>query len=109
VKQLRLRCAPPRIAALDTRRVSPPDKVAAPIYQTAEYREWRWAVIRRSGGYCQDPLCADPLRSTRLFADHSTELRDGGEPFDLANGMVRCGACHQRKTLAERARRMGLR
>ena len=104
----KIRAAKPRIAT-KAQRLRPPAKVAASIYATAQYRDWRAAVIRRSGGYCQDPLCADPLRSTRLFADHITELRDGGEPFDLANGMVRCGACHQRKTLAERARRMGLR
>jgi 5-methylcytosine-specific restriction protein A len=105
----RIRCAPPRIVARDTRRVQPPDKVAAPIYGTPEYKAWRAEVIGRAGGHCQDPTCTNPLRTTRLFADHRVALRDGGAPFDLANGMARCGRCHTRKTLAERARRMGLR
>jgi 5-methylcytosine-specific restriction enzyme A len=105
----RIKCAPPRIATRDTRRVLPPPKIRASIYGTAEFAEWRAAVIRRSGGFCQDPACANPLRRCRLYADHPKELRDGGEPFNLANGMARCGSCHQRKTLAERAKRMGLR
>jgi 5-methylcytosine-specific restriction enzyme A len=94
---------------MDTRAIRPPDKVAAPIYQTVEYREWRAEVIRRSHGWCQHPLCSDPFGRSRLYADHIRELRDSGEPFDLNNGMALCAACHQRKTLAERAKRMGLR
>jgi 5-methylcytosine-specific restriction enzyme A len=108
VKQ-RVRCAPPRVAATDTRRVRPPDKVAAPIYQTDEYRAWRLAVIGRSDGHCQEPACTDPLHSTRLFADHVVELRDGGAPFDVSNGQALCGSCHTLKTIRERARRLRLR
>jgi 5-methylcytosine-specific restriction protein A len=103
----KISAAKPRIATRAPRLASP--KVAASIYQTAEYREWRRSVIGRSGGHCQDPACADPMRSTRLFADHVVELRDGGAPFDVVNGLARCGAYHSKKTLAERARRMGMR
>jgi 5-methylcytosine-specific restriction enzyme A len=103
----KIRASKPRIATRAPRIASP--KVAAPIYQTAEYRNWRAAVIGRSGGHCQDPACADPMRSTRLFADHVVELRDGGAPFDVANGVALCGACHTSKTMRERARRMGMR
>ena len=105
----RIKCAPPRIATRDTRRVLPPPKIRASIYGTAEFAEWRAAVIRRSGGFCQSPTCANRLRKTRLYADHVVELRDGGQPFDLANGQALCGSCHQAKTLASRAVRMGLR
>ena len=103
-----VRCAPPRITARDTRRVRPPPKAAAPIYGTPQYKAWRAAVVARAGGRCQDPLCRNPPRRTRLFADHIMELRDGGEAFALSNGMARCGSCHSRKTAAERARRMGI-
>ena len=103
----RIRVAPSRVTTRGARVIMP--KVAAAIYQTAEYRDWRWAVIARSGGRCQDPQCADPMRETRLYADHVVELRDGGAPFDISNGMARCGSCHTRKTLEERARRMGRR
>ena len=105
----RVPIAPPRIGTHDTRRVRPPPKTAAPIYSSREYLEWRAEVIRRSGGNCQSPTCRDPLRKTRLFADHIHELRDGGALFDVANGRALCGSCHQAKTLNERAKRMGLR
>jgi 5-methylcytosine-specific restriction enzyme A len=95
--------APPRVATKPQRIATP--KVRAAIYGTPEYREWRLAVIASSGGHCQDPECAHPMRSTRLYCDHIRELRDAGAPFGVANGMVRCGACHTKKTLAQRARR----
>jgi 5-methylcytosine-specific restriction protein A len=104
----RVPIALPRIATRDTRRVRPPPKTAATIYSTQEYLQWRAEVIRRSGGHCQNPTCHDPLRKTRLFADHIHELRDGGAPFDVANGRALCGSCHQAKTLAARAKRRGL-
>jgi 5-methylcytosine-specific restriction protein A len=105
-----IRTAPTRIAARDTRRVKPPAKVPAPIYSTPQYKQWRKQVIMRAGGRCQDPQCLHPTRRpSRLFADHIVELRDNGAPFDPANGMVRCGSCHTRKTADARARRMGLR
>ena len=105
----RIEIAPPRITTTDTRRVPPPPKVVAPTYTTPEYQQWRAEVIARSGGVCQGPSCADPGRRARLYADHVHELKDGGEPFNPSNGQALCGACHQRKTLFERARRMGLR
>jgi 5-methylcytosine-specific restriction protein A len=104
-----IRTAPTRIAATDTRKVKPPPKRAAPIYNTREYREWRRLVVTRAHGRCQDPNCATSTRRTRLFADHIVELRDGGEPFDPANGLAVCGSCHSRKTADRRAKRMGLR
>lgn len=99
----------PRLVAIDTRIAPPAPKTVDPIYSTARYRRWRQAVIERAGGRCQDPTCKDPTRvGMTLFADHIIELRDGGQPFDLANGMARCGSCHTSKTgraRGERARR----
>ena len=40
-----------------------------------------------------------------MFADHITEIRDGGDPFDPANGQCLCGRCHTLKTNAARAAR----
>ena len=79
-------------------------KVREQVYGTPLHRAWSAEVIRRSGGMCQDPLCANPCAGGRLFADHVVELRDGGG-FDISNGVARCGSCHSRKTAAERARR----
>ena len=101
-----LRLFRPRVAIVDT-RIARTIKGTDPHYLTAEHRAWRAAVIARAGGRCQDPACNAPNRpGVRLFADHVVELRDGGAPYDLANGLARCGACHSRKTVAERARRM---
>ena len=103
----KLKMLGPRIPAMDTRRVKPPPKIAAPIYHTPEYERWRAAVIARANGKCQDPKCkAKHWPGQRLFADHIVELRDGGAPFDLANGLARCGSSHSAKTAAERAKRM---
>ena len=105
-----LRTLRPRIAFANQRTAAPPAKVSDPIYRTAEYRLWRGIVIGRAGGRCRDPNCAQPHRSgIRLFADHIIELKDGGAPFNPDNGLARCGACHTRKTVAERARRTGRR
>ena len=97
----------PRIPTFDPRRVKPPPKVADGIYSTPEYRQWRAIVIAGAGGRCQDPMCTAPgRRGIRLFADHVRELRDGGAPFDPRNGLARCGSCHTRKTIGERAKRL---
>ncbi len=101
-----LRNLGPRVAIADTRIARPPAKEVNPHYTTPEHRAWRAVVVARAGGRCQDPACASPARGARLYADHVIELRDGGDALDLANGMARCAACHARKTLAERARRM---
>ena len=94
----------PRIAIVDTRAAKLPAKEVSPIYVTTEYRHWRDAVIRRAGGACQWPGCG--RSEGRMFADHIKELRDGGDPFDPANGQCLCGAHHTHKTAVERARRM---
>jgi formate-dependent nitrite reductase cytochrome c552 subunit len=107
-----MKAAPPRLTARDSRRIKPADgdrhsKRAAPIYATPEYRAWRAEVIRRSGGRCQDKN-HDPQRSRsgKLYADHVKELRDGGAPFDVRNGLARCASCHERKTIEARVARL---
>ena len=98
-----------RVGTINHRRVAVLERSTAPIYQTAEYKEWREEVISRAQGYCQDPQCERPNRKPRrLFADHIVEIQDGGARFDPANGMARCGGCHTRKTARERAKRFGI-
>ena len=105
----RLSMLAPRVAVADTRSAKPAPKTVDPIYQTPEYRAWRAEVIRRSGGACQDPAHdpRQPRAGRRLYADHVHELRDGGSPFDPANGLARCASCHTRKTAVARAARHG--
>jgi 5-methylcytosine-specific restriction enzyme A len=102
-----IRAAAPRIATKAQRLAT--QKVAAPIYGTDAYREWRRAVIHRANGACEGPACANPFAPGRRYADHKVELKDDGAPFDVSNGQALCAVCHQRKTLEARARRMGLR
>lgn len=95
-----------KVETLDTSIAALPPKTVAPIYQTPEYAAWRAAVIARANGRCQDRNCtARHYPGQRLFADHVVELKDGGAPFDVSNGLARCGASHTRKTAAARAAR----
>ena len=95
-----LKCAPVGLASAQTPGARVQPKVADDWYATPEHREWRRAVIARSGGVCQK--CG---RGGRLFADHIVEIADGGARLDLANGQALCGSCHTTKTAAARAAR----
>lgn len=92
----------PALGAISTAAAKPQPKVKDAHYYTPDHRAWSRSVIARAGHACQH--CG--RTNTRLFADHITELQDGGAPFDPANGQALCGACHTRKTVAARADRM---
>src|SRR6185437_11918321 len=94
----------PRLGKLDTRSVRPPAKEADSFYLTPEYKRWRKLVIARAGGMCEQRGCGRAER--RMFADHIKEIKDGGSPYDPANGQCLCGSHHTLKTVAMRARRM---
>jgi hypothetical protein len=93
---------------IDSRTARPEPKRADPFYLSPAWRQLMATIIASRGRRCEDPA-HDPGRSRvgiRLFGDHIVELRDGGAALDEANVLLRCGACHQRKAVAERARRM---
>lgn len=99
-----------KIAATDYRRVKPPAKKAASIYQTPEFKAWRAAVVERAGGRCEainpdGKRCRKAVPYHRMFADHRVELKDGGAAFDVENGQCLCGAHHTAKTMTARAAR----
>ncbi|BBK37703.1 hypothetical protein STAQ_27810 [Allostella sp. ATCC 35155] len=105
----RIRCAPPRIAAADTRRVLPPPKRADAELLTPEHRAWREAVLQRAGHRCEaieGGRRCEVRAPARLFADHIRERRDGGAGLDPANGQCLCGRHHTLKTARARAERM---
>jgi hypothetical protein len=65
-------------------------------------------IIAERGRRCED-TDHDPSRpriGVRLFGDHIRELQDGGAALDKRNVLLRCGACHTRKTARARAARM---
>lgn len=94
-----------RLSTVAAQRVSTPPKTVDPHYQTPEHRAWAAAVLQRAGYRCEGTGCG--RTGVRLFADHVVERRDGGAPFDPANGQALCGSCHTRKTAQARASRMG--
>ncbi len=102
----KVRLLKPTLTTVPFRTTPLPPKQADAHYGTAEHRAWAAEVIKRARGKCQDANCiAKHYPGQRLFADHIVELRDGGAPFDVTNGMARCGSSHTRKTIAERAKR----
>lgn len=106
----RLHSLRPRLRTIDTRTAKPLPKKAASVYQTPEFKEWREQIVARAGRRCEaidhhGMRCIRSEPYDRMFADHITELKDGGEPFDIGNGQCLCGSHHTAKTLAARARR----
>lgn len=98
---------PPLVKTIDTRTAPPAEKKTDPFYLSTEWREFINRIIAVRGVRCEDPQCKTPHRvPTRIFGDHIKELQDGGARLDAANIMLRCGSCHTRKTIEERARRM---
>jgi hypothetical protein len=95
----------------DSRAVKPEAKSTEPFYLTKEYRAWRRAVVARAGRQCQwldsGRRCRRAEPEHRMFADHVVEMRDGGKPYDIANGMCLCNSHHVKKTYQQRAKRMG--
>lgn len=97
---------------VDARAVQPEVKRADPFYLTPEYRKWREIVIARAGRRCEDIDVVSGRRCTkaeprhRMFADHIVEVRDGGAPYDPANGKCLCGSHHTMKTVDERVKRL---
>jgi 5-methylcytosine-specific restriction enzyme A len=101
----RLRSLPNRIALLDTRSAKLPPKRADPFYLSPEWRDLVADLLRLRGRRCQQ--CG--RTNTRIYADHILELADGGARLDHSNVQLLCGACHTRKSQAERARRQAQR
>lgn len=92
----------PRLSTLDTRTAQPPKKVAAPIYNSAGWRDLMARLIAQRGRQCE----ACHRTGTRIFGDHIRELQDGGAALDPHNVRLLCGSCHTAKTARARAARM---
>jgi 5-methylcytosine-specific restriction protein A len=112
-KPPRIKTLPNRIATADLRRVkpAPADKSAhfqgPGFYQSLPWRKLKAQIFRVRGHKCEDPDCQTPNRGEGqwIAADHIVELRDGGNPLDAGNILLRCYACHSRKTHAMRKSR----
>ena len=91
-----------RVGRMDTRSAKPAPKVVDGIYSSPEWRALMARLIKERGRRCEQ--CG--RTGTRIYGDHITELKDGGEPFDERNVKLLCGSCHTKKTNAVRAERM---
>jgi 5-methylcytosine-specific restriction enzyme A len=106
----KLRTLAPLVRIHETRTTRLPPKQKDPIYDTPEFRAWRAHIIGRAGGQCQ--AIEDGYRYSRaqphhrMYADHITELRDGGSLLDPMNGQCLCRSHHEIKTVAARVRRL---
>ena len=83
----------------------PPEKTADAFYNSPEWRALKAEIIAERGLRCEDPQCERTTPPSRVFGDHIIELKDGGAPLDKRNVLLRCGACHTRKTAEARAER----
>jgi 5-methylcytosine-specific restriction protein A len=107
----------PRLSLLRSRvsmvanRMAPGPKVAAPAYQSREWKMLIAAIIRERGRRCEDPACQSPNHGAgqKVYGDHIIELSDGGTLLAQSNVLLRCARCHGRKTAAERNKRMSVR
>jgi hypothetical protein len=112
----KLRSLSPLVRALDTRTVQPPPRDKAPkernaIYNSREFQAWRGRVIARAGARCEATdahgnRCPKAYPKHRVYADHIVELRDGGQPFEVANGQCLCASHHELKTHSARNQRL---
>ena len=115
----KLRTLAPLVRTVDTRTVRPPPRPVAaynrfkkrdPLYATPEFRTWRAKVVARAGGRCEAVThghrCSKAQPIHRMFADHVIEVKDGGAPFDVANGQCLCGPHHLMKTARSRRERV---
>jgi 5-methylcytosine-specific restriction endonuclease McrA len=90
------------LASLDLNTAKLPAKQRQAFYGSAEWRALVAILRSARGDRCE--VCG--RTGTRMFADHVVELQDGGAALDIRNLMLKCGACHGRKTAIERARRL---
>lgn len=109
-KPPRLKMMKPRIPTAEYRTVVPPAdlrtgraiKKTDSFYGSSEWQQLRKAVVAERGRICEE--CG--AQPDRLYVDHRTELRDGGEPLERSNLQVLCSSCHVRKTYRARGTRM---
>ena len=112
----KLRSLVPLVRTIDTRTTKPPARDKAPnyrnpIYNSLQFQAWRKQVVARADGRCEavdahGNRCPKAYPKHRVYADHIIELKDGGQPLDVANGQCLCASHHELKTHSARAQRL---
>jgi hypothetical protein len=81
----------------------PGHRVGSSVYLTERWKQLS-RKLRKERKHCE--ICG--AYGKRTVVDHIRELRDGGDPYDLANLRVVCWPCHGRVTRQARERRAAL-
>ena len=89
----------PVIGKMNGRSLPDAPKQPEAWYRDARYNLWAKQVKERAGYQCE--RCGELGR----YADHITELKDGGQAYDVSNGQCLCASCHTNKTINQRAAR----
>jgi 5-methylcytosine-specific restriction enzyme A len=107
----KLHMLPSLVRPVDVSTTRLPGKYKDPLYNTPEFRAWREQVMNRADYRCEaierGLRCTNRWPEHRMIADHIVELKDGGQPFDIANGQCLCAMHHRTKTITARSRRFG--
>jgi 5-methylcytosine-specific restriction enzyme A len=103
----KLRTLRHKVAPASRVKVRQPQKTVDPFYMSVPWRALMEGIIKQRGRRCEDTDhdLSRPRTGIRIFGDHIRELKDGGAPLDQNNILLRCGACHTRKTAASRGDR----
>lgn len=98
----RLKAMAPRVAGLAARVAALP-KVAEGFYLSAEWRALLRRIKAARGNWCE--VCGAGGKGVRIIGDHIVERKDGGADLDERNVKLLCLPCHNRKTVAAKAKR----
>ena len=85
-------------------RLKAPPKLADEFYRSPEWRRLVREIKAERGAWCQ--RCGS---GHRIIGDHIKELKDGGARLERSNVELLCQSCHNKKTAAARATRLGAR
>lgn len=85
-------------------RLAPRAKSTLPFYRKPEWKALVAKIVKARGRRCED--CG--REGCLIYGDHVIELRDGGPELEEGNVILRCAACHGRKTEQARRLRVGL-
>lgn len=82
-------------AKQDRLRNDPRERELHEFYKSRKWRRMRAWKLKHN------PLCEDCENAGRVVpgreVDHTTRIKDGGDPFDMANLRTLCASCHARK------------
>lgn len=102
----RIKTLKSQVNSIDLTTAKPLAKTAEPFYSSKPWLALMARIKSIRGERCEDPRCRNRDKKMRVVGDHIVELKDGGDPLDERNVLLRCWPCHTRKSNEARAARM---